>query len=116
MIAGKLGSFWEQTPDPQFGDNFTRWWPDGELDNYVCHKDGCEISYLHFDYLDAEKRNPTSAEWRDSEGNLKLAAYYDYQIDAYGNWTRRAVSVWSPSLGERKLYETDSREIEYWQP
>jgi len=38
----------------------------------------------------------------------------DYEIDAYRNWTHRTVWVWSKSLGERKLYETDSRVISYW--
>jgi hypothetical protein len=62
-----------------------------------------------------QKRNPISAEWRDSEGNLLFAAYYNYEMDSFRNWTYRQVWVWTPDLGDRALYETDFRGIAYWQ-
>jgi hypothetical protein len=53
-------------------------------------------------------------EWRDESGELLYGAYYEYEIDAHRNWTHPVIWVWSRSLGERKVYETDSRTISYW--
>ena len=117
VVDGKLTSFW-QLPGSlsQFGRNFTEHPPNGDEENYSCQADGkCNVSHVHYEYLDAKKRNPKSAEWRDASGNLEYAAYYDYEIDSFRNWTSRRVWVWSRDLGERKLYETDSRTITYWQ-
>ena len=117
VAGGKLISFSELPfPASQYADNFTEGVGDATLENYACGHDGkCELSRIHYDYLDPDLRNPQSAEWRDSEGNLRFAAYYEYEIDTFRNWTYRRVWVWTPALGERKLYETDSRTIVYWQ-
>jgi hypothetical protein len=118
VVAGRLASFWEalDSDSPSwFGDNFTKTEDNGDAENYACHNDGrCEVSRIHYEYLDREKRNPLSAEWRDSEGSLCFAVYYDYEIDSFRNWTHRRVWVLSPDLGERTLYETDARKISYW--
>jgi hypothetical protein len=117
VIGGKLASFWEP-PDSlsQFGDNFNEHPSSDTAENYACHHDGkCELSRIHYDYLDPNERNPVSAEWRDADGNLRYAAYYEYEIDIFRNWTYRQVWVWTPELIERKLLETDSRTITYWQ-
>jgi hypothetical protein len=113
---GKLASFWEPPDSPsQFGEGFVKPAGEGSVDNYACHSDlSCEISHVHYEYLNGDKHTPRSAEWRDSDGNLKLAAYFDYKVDAFGNWTDRRVWVWSPGLGERTLYETDLRAVAYW--
>lgn len=116
VVAEKLASFWE-SPDlaSKFGDNFTEDRENGDLENYSCQNDdSCAVSSIHFEYLDPKKRNPLSAEWRDSEGNLLHAVYYDYEVDSFRNWTRRRVWVWSPDLSTRSLYETDYRTITYW--
>jgi hypothetical protein len=117
VAGGKLTWFWEAPDSPrQFGDNFSEWPDDRDAENYACHRDGrCDISRVHYDFLDPKKRNPKSAEWRDSEGNLLYADYFEYEIDSNRNWTSREVWVWTPELGERTLYETDSRTITYWQ-
>jgi hypothetical protein len=116
VIDGKLESFWEPLDAPsQYGDGFTEDVGNDTSENYDCHGDGiCEVSRIHYEYLDPKHRNPISAEWRDAAGNLRYAAYYQYEIDAFRNWTHRQVWVWSPAFGERKLYETDSRSITYW--
>jgi hypothetical protein len=116
VIGGKLSSFWEPPDAPsRYGDNFSEDQGNGTSDNYACHNDGtCDLSRIHYVYLDPKRRNPLSAEWRDAAGNLRFAAYYKYEIDAYRNWTHREIWVWSTELGERKLYETDSRNITYW--
>lgn len=116
VAKGKLVSFWEPSDSPsKFGDNFNE--PDGEgnVENFHCRSDlHCDVSQVHYEYLDSEKRNPQSAEWRDADGNLQLAAYFEYQLDSHRNWTYRRVWVWDPSLGQRTLYETDVRAIAYW--
>lgn len=117
VSSGKLSSFWELPDSPrQYGDNFTEDAGNDTSENYDCHHQGrCEVSRIHYEYLDPNKRNPRSAEWRDSDGNLRYGAYYEYEIDAFHNWIHRMVWVWSPTLGERTLLETDSRTITYWQ-
>jgi hypothetical protein len=114
----KLVSFWEPSDSParQFGDNFNEDVGDNTVENYACHSDlQCEVSRVHYEYLNRNKHNPISAEWRDEDGNLKVAAYFEYQVDSYRNWTSRRVWVWNPELGTRTLYEEDSRAITYWE-
>jgi hypothetical protein len=117
VVKGKLLSFWESKDAGllRMGDNFSEHIGNDTSENYACHDDGtCELSRIHYVYPDSNRRSPVSAEWRDQEGNLRFAAYYAYEFDAYHNWTHREIWVWSKPLGERKLYETDSRSITYW--
>jgi hypothetical protein len=116
VVHGKLTSFWERADSPsQFGDSFTEPEGKGNEDNFSCHSDlSCDVSHVHYEYLDGNKHMPQSAEWRDSEGNLKLAAYFEYEVDAHRNWIYRRIWVWNPDLGERTLFETDFRAIAYW--
>jgi len=116
VVRGKLTSFWEPHDSPsQFGDNFTEPAGEGNFDNYACHSDlRCDVSHVHYQYLDGDRNTLRSAEWRDSEGKLKLAAYFEYEVDGFRNWTYRRVWVWNPDLGQRTLYETDFRAITYW--
>lgn len=117
FVHGKLMDFWE-LPDStasQFGENFTEPAGENSFDNYSCHSDlHCDVSHVHYEYLDGDKHTPLSAEWRDSEGNLKLAAYFDYKLDSFHNWTRRRVWVWNSELGQKTLSEIDNRVITYW--
>ena len=76
---------------------------DGSFDNYSCHVLGCDVSHVHYEYLNGDKHTPQSAEWRDSEGNLKLAAYFEYKVDAFRNWTYRRIWIWDPGLRGRAL-------------
>ena len=116
MTSGKLSSFWElPEAQSQFGDSFSEDVDNDTSENYDCQGAGeCDISRIHYVYLDPKRRNPQSAEWRDESGNLLYAAYYEYEIDDHRNWTHRKIWVWSASLGQRTLYETDSRSISYW--
>jgi hypothetical protein len=113
---GQVISFWEPWDAPyQYGDMFTDKKDKGDVDGYFCHNDRtCDRSSVHYEYLNGDERNVTSAEWRNAQGVLRFAAYMEYELDAAHNWTSRRVSVISPELGERTLYETDSRSIEYW--
>ena len=116
VVRGKLTSFWEPADSPaQFGDNFIEPEGEGSFDHFACHNDlSCDVSHVHYAYLDGDKHTPLSAEWRDQEGDLKLAAYFEYEVDSHHNWTTRRVWVWNPELGDRTLSETDTRVIAYW--
>ncbi|HWZ81072.1 MAG TPA: hypothetical protein VNW47_00525 [Terriglobales bacterium] len=115
-IDGKPTSFWDGSDDPSpFGAGFSAKSGENDVDDYVFHKDGnYERSRIHFEYLGPDKRNMLSGEWRDAQGKLLLGVYYEYEIDSFRNWTERQVRVWSPDLGEKTLYEVDSRKITYW--
>lgn len=115
-VQGKVTSFWEPSDSPsQFGESFTEPKGEGNVDDFACHNDlRCDIAHVHYEYLDGDKHTPLSAEWRDAEGNLQLAAYFEYDVDSYHNWTGRKVWVWNPELGKRTLFERDSRVIMYW--
>ena len=115
VLGGKLVSFWELPDLPrQYGGGFSEESGNDNFETYACWGGACELSRVHYVYLDEKRRNPQSVEWRDESGNLRYAAYYEYQIDAQRNWTQRKIWVWSASLGEASLYETDSRAISYW--
>jgi hypothetical protein len=111
-------SFWEASDKtPQFGQRFTNDMGNNTRESYECHPTGqCVRSSVHYEYAGPGKLNPTSAEWRDAAGSLKLGAYSEYEFDQFHNWTKRTVSVWSPELGEHTPYEVDTRTITYWQP
>jgi hypothetical protein len=118
---GKVVSFWER-PDlshdtQQFGEDFSDFGDRVDVNNYRCHDNGqCDHFRIHYEYFDpTSKRNPTTAEWRDADGNLLFAAYCEYELDSFGNWTHRKVSVYPSEQGERTLYLDDSRTITYWQ-
>jgi len=117
VVHGKPTSFWDgsDTPSP-FGASFSAEAGENDVDQYVCGKDGkCERLRIHYEYLDPHKRNMRSGEWRDAQGKLLYGVYYEYEIDSFRNWIRRQVWVLSPDLGERTLYEIDSRKITYWE-
>jgi len=117
VSRGDLIMFWEPSDSPsrQAWDNFNERVSDDDVDNYACQNTKCEVCRIHYEYLDAEKHNAKSAEWHDSSGELRFGAYYKYEIDPVGNWTYREVWVWNAELGERALYETDFRQLTYWQ-
>ena len=81
--------------------------------NHSCNPDGtCDeiVSY----FPDETTNQVSRVEWHDPAGGLRLAFDYEYQLDAFGNWTKRTVRVWGPEPGERKVCETDYRTIVYW--
>lgn len=113
---GQAPSYWSASDAPiQFGAGFTDFGDKANPISFHCHLGGvCDVSNIHYEYADAARQNPASAEWRDASGNLLYGAYYKYQFDEHGNWTHREVSVWSVELGARTVYETDERLITYW--
>ncbi|HEV2577667.1 MAG TPA: hypothetical protein VGU25_10690 [Acidobacteriaceae bacterium] len=113
----KIVEFRENSPSPnQYGDS---WFDPDDPNNQsktVCQSDGkCEHFVIHYEYLDSARWNATSVEWRDSAGKVLYGAYYEYEMDAHGNWTHRKVFVTGPEQAERKLYEEDARTVVYWE-
>ncbi len=113
-VGTKVISYWQEPSDQQvFGSNFSMDPVGKTQESYSCHSDGnCDhiISY----FPDEARHHVSRIEWHDPAGMLKLSADYEYELDQFGNWTKRTVSVWSPELGERKLYEKDYRTLQYW--
>jgi hypothetical protein len=81
--------------------------------SYSCHPNGaCDQINAYF--KDETSLQESRVEWHDAAGVLRLSFDYEYELDHFGNWTRRTAWVWSPELGERKLCETDYRTLKYW--
>jgi hypothetical protein len=107
-------SYWQQTGDgPVLGSTF--FMDSGprkqEARNY--HSDGT-FDRVESEFLDEEKRNVSHMERHGPTDELEIVAEYEYEFDPLGNWTRRTTWLSTPSLGQRTLYETDYRTIEYW--
>lgn len=113
-VGTKVISYWQEPGEQQvFGSNFFMDSVGKTQESYSCHSDGnCDhiVSY----FPDEARHHVSRIEWRDAAGVLKLSSDYEYELDQFGNWTKRIVLVWSPELGERKLYETDYRTLKYW--
>lgn len=110
----KVLSYWQQTNEEHvYGSSFWRDRVGKTIVTHSCNPDEtCDeiTSYFH----DETTNQVSRVEWHDPAQVLRLAFDYEYQLDAFGNWTKRTVWVWSPELGERKLCETDYRTIAYW--
>jgi hypothetical protein len=113
-VGTKVISYWQEPSERQvFGSTFFMDPVGKTQESCSCHSDGsCDhvISY----FPDEARHHVSRTEWRDAAGVLKLSADYEYELDQFRNWTRRTVWVWSPELGNRKLYETDYRTLTYW--
>jgi hypothetical protein len=113
-VGTKIISYRQETSEKQpFGSNFFID-PVGKTEeSYSCHADeSCDHVVTYF--TDEKRHHVRRVEWHDTTGQLELSADYEYELDAFGNWTKRTVWVWSAELGERKLYETDYQILSYW--
>ena len=113
-MGTKVISYWQEPSEQQvFGSNFSMDPVGKTQESYSCHSDG-NCDHVISNFLDETRRHVSRIEWRDAAGVLKLSGDYEYELDQFGNWTKRTVWVWSPELGNRKLYETDYRTLTYW--
>lgn len=111
----KVDSFWAASNErDQWGSNSVRFMNPSDAYKTSCTNNGCTTSHIHYEFVDKAKRDPSSAEWKDQDGKLIYAAYYNYVFDGLRNWVRRDVWIISPTHPERTLYETDIRTIAYW--
>jgi hypothetical protein len=108
-------SFWRQPGDKyEFGTTFFMDPVGKTCESYHCHLGGgCDriVSY----FPDEQRHNTSRTEWRDPAGVLQLATDFEYEVDAFGNWTKRTVWLWTPEWNDRKLYKTDYRTLKYWE-
>jgi hypothetical protein len=113
---GRVESYWSASNDANGGLTMVDNLNNGDIKLWRCHDQErtCDGSTRHAIYLDAERHNPSIAEVSSDDGRLRVRAYYEYEMDGHGNWTRRKVWVQSGEQGNRTLYETDSRTITYW--
>jgi len=113
-VGTKVVSYRQEPSEQQvFGSNFFMDPVGKTQESYSCHSDGCCDHIISY-FLDEARHHVSRIEWHDPAGVLKLSSDYEYELDQFGNWTKRTVWVWSPELGERKLYETDYRTLKYW--
>jgi hypothetical protein len=111
---GKVDSFWAASNKRnEWGSNSTNFTNRSDASRTSCMNNGCTISHVHYEFVDEAKKHPLSAEWKDANGKLIYAAYYEYVFDSQGNWVRREVWIISPSHPNRTFYETDIRNITY---
>lgn len=113
-LGTKVISYWQVPSEkPLFGSNFYVDRKGKTQESYSCHSDS---TCAHLISYSPDESSPLvqRVEWHDNTGALELAADYEYELDNFGNWIKRTVWVWSLELGERKLYETDSRTLRYW--
>lgn len=110
----KVVSFWQQTGEEHvYGSSF---WMDRvgkTMVTHSCNPNGTCDEITSY-YPTETTIHVSRVEWHDPVQVLRLAFDYEYELDSFGNWTKRTVWVWSPQLGERKLCETDYRTIRYW--
>jgi hypothetical protein len=113
-MGTKVISYWQEPSEPQvFGSNFFMDPVGKTQESYSCYSDG-SCDHVVSNFLDEARHHVSRIEWRDAAGVLKLSGDYEYDLDQFGNWTKRTVWVWSPEIGNRKLYETDYRTLTYW--
>jgi hypothetical protein len=113
-MGSKLLSYWQRSSEEERFGSIVFAQPEGKLLNsYSCHPGGaCDQMSIYCS--DETLYQINRREWRDPGGILKLSFDFDYELDSFGNWSKRTVWIWGPELGDRKLYETDYRTLTYW--
>jgi hypothetical protein len=69
----------------------------------------------HYVFTDKTKRNPVKATIYGTDHQVVMEADYEYELDAFGNWTKRTVWVQAGESGQRQLLEKDARTLTYYQ-
>jgi hypothetical protein len=113
-VGTKVVSYWQEPVDKdELGDTFFMDPVGKTQEAYKCHS-GNSCDHIITYFTDETRHQVSRMEWQGADGALKMSSDYEYELDPYGNWTKRTVRVWSSELGERKLYETDYRTLTYW--
>ena len=111
---GKVHFYRQNVDDPNvFGQHFFLDPIGNTQHSFRGHADGTYDDVTTI-YPDEKLHNPERLEWRDGTGTLRLQVEYEYEVDGQGNWTTRRTRVWTPDLGEKKLYKVDLRTLTYW--
>jgi len=111
---GKVHFYRQDVNEPNvFGEHFFLDPIGNTQHSFRGHADGTYDDIMTI-YPDKRLYNPESLEWRDGTGTLRLKVEYEYELDVLKNWTTRRTWVWTPDLGEKKLYKVDQRTLTYW--
>lgn len=115
MNADTVLSYWQQRGDEHtygsgmcFGDDNGT-----EQDCREYSWDGT-YSTAHYTFTDETKHNPVKVTLLGTDHQFLMEADYDYELDAFGNWTKRTVWVKTKESGERQLLEKDARTLTYY--
>jgi hypothetical protein len=113
---GRVESYWSASKEANSGISIIDNLDHGDTKTTHCSgkEDICVGQTRHRVFLDAASHNPGMMEVLSDDGKVLFRAYYEYQLDEHENWTSRKIWAQSGELGERTLYETDSRMITYW--
>jgi hypothetical protein len=78
------------------------------------HSQDGSFTQVVAEFLDEARHFPIHAEFRDAHQQVQMTGDYEYEFDGRGNWTRRAVWVWTAELEERRRIEVETRTLTYW--
>lgn len=111
---GKVHFYRQNVDDPNaFGQHFFLDPIGNTQHTFRGHADGTYDDVITI-FPDKKLHNPELLEWRDGKGTEQLRVEYEYEVDGLGNWTTRRTWVWTPELGEKRLYKVDLRILTYW--
>ncbi|MGD0220672.1 MAG: hypothetical protein ABSC73_09505, partial [Acidimicrobiales bacterium] len=103
-------SYWQQPGDGRtYGSGIC--FGDDDAAERDCREYNWDGTYTttHYTFTDKTKRNPAKVILYDAEHQAVMEADYEYELDAFGNWTKRTVWVQTRESGERQLLEKDAR-------
>jgi hypothetical protein len=108
-------SFWQQAGDKRtYGSGICFADDDGtERDCRDYDSDG-SYNTTHYTFTDKTKRNPLRVTLYDSGHRVIMEAEYEYEMDAFRNWTKRTIWIRTGDTGERQLLEKDTRTLTYY--
>jgi antitoxin component YwqK of YwqJK toxin-antitoxin module len=108
-------SFWQQPGDKRTYGSGIYFDNDNGIER-DCREYKWDGTYTttHYTFTDKSKRYPVKAALYDTDHQLVLEADYDYEMDAFGNWTKRTIWVQTQESGERQLLEKDARTLTYY--
>jgi hypothetical protein len=90
---------------------------DGDIAlEWNCRESGRDGTYTaaHYVFTDKTKRDPVKAIIYGTDHQIVIEADYGYELDGFGNWTKRTVWVQTGESGERRLFEKDVRTLTYY--
>lgn len=110
-------SFWQQPGDKRtYGSDICFADDNGTEEN--CRQYNWDGTYatIHYTFTDKTKHNPAKVILYGTDHHVLMEADYDYELDAFGNWTKRTIWVQTGESGELQLLEKDARRLAYYGP
>jgi hypothetical protein len=108
-------SFWQQPGDKRtYGSDICFTDDNGTEEN--CREYNWDGTYatIHYTFTDKARSNPLKVILYGTDHQVVLAVEYEYEMDAFRNWTKRTVWVQTAESGQRQLLEKDARTLTYY--